>query len=759
MYKIFRRYLSIEFFLIVTFIFTLIGVIFTSHCKEEALDLLEMRMDYALRSFNAMKFKLKGVYQDFQVDTLAHINLLENVLEKKSEKELKDINQLKKVIAVLDFDEVSIVDKNGVVKASSNEYLNGTLMEDRIRSSSFKFPNFEDSEDFFLDNLGEKDVFESQISNKKLYFVSIPFKDGTLTIGRPVDMILEQMDIERKRGFINGFKIAETGFVLFVGGKSGRVLASTYPRFDGKFPRELGFNTENFPEKGVFVADLTDYGKVLCYHLEINSSKGSTMIGVYPFSEMYVQRNSMLKLCGFIFLFMYVVSLFSVSHLLKRVVVSGITRTNRTLKQITSGDLFQKVDVDSNPEFKMLSDGINQMVEALHQMMIDREERIQREFKFAQEIQASVLPSVQSVTKKSTDFSLEAMMKPALEIGGDFYDFFFIGKDKGKLCYLIADVSDKGIPAALFMMSAKMLIKNLILAGLSPAEALNEANAELSEKNTTYTFVTVFVAVVDLSDGHVIFANAGHNLPYLHRADGSWVELDCHSGPVLGAIPKAHFEDNEAYYKYNEGLFLYTDGVTEALNEKGVFFGKNTLEKVLSDNSFKNPKEIVSSVYSEVKKFSEDAKQSDDITMVSLKYNVQSLELPAVMENNSKFFEFVDQILEENECPATIASQIGVVLDEIISNVVNYAYQDTNKEPKLKLCCSVHDKMVTLRFIDCGKQFNPLEAEDPDITLPLEKRQIGKLGVFIVKKIMTNITYSFENGCNVLSMQKSFEDA
>lgn len=145
--------------------------------------------------------------------------------------------------------------------------------------------------------------------------------------------------------------------------------------------------------------------------------------------------------------------------------------------------------------------------------------------------------------------------------------------------------------------------------------------------------------------------------------------------------------------------------------------------------------------------------------MLASLYNTKSLELPAIMENNSKFFDFVDQILEENHCPVSIASQIDIVLDEIVSNIVNYAYEGTNKEPKLKICCSVDEekKIITLQFIDSGKQFNPLEAEDPDISLPLNERKIGKLGLFIVKQFMTNIVYTYEEGHNVLSMQKSLQ--
>lgn len=766
MYKIFRRYLSIEVLFIFAFIFAMMGMVFSSYCKKEGVELLEMRMNYVLRNFYAMKFKIREIYQDFQIDTSEHLSFLVNVFEKSSEKDLKKASVLKKEISVLDFEEVFIVNDKGIITSSSDETLKGTLIDDYILEYASDYLFSEDSEKFFLKNWGnldflayEKSKVKNQNKKGNLYFLKQPYKDGFIYVGRPLDILLEQIEIERKRGFVDGVKIAETGFILYVGGKSGRILASTYPQFEGKFPRELGLNIEKMNPKGVFVAYLSDYGKVLGYRLDTDSSTGSTLVGIYPFEEMYEQRNSVLKLCGILFLLMYIICLLSVSHLLKRVVVSGIVRTNDTLAKITQGDLQQRVDVDSNPELKMLSDGINQMVESLKQMMIDKKHQIQREFDFAREIQANVLPSVQSLTDKETDFSLAVTIRPALEIGGDFYDIFFIGKNRDKLCYVIADVSDKGIPAALFMMSAKMLIKNLILSGLSPAETLNRANIELSEKNTTFTFVTVFVAVVDLLNGHVVFANAGHNLPFLHLADGSCIELPCNSGPILGVIKNVTYVDNEANYRYNEGLFLYTDGVTEALNKKGEIFGVKRLSRILNANSDTRPTEIIKIVDSEIQKFSKGTSQSDDITMLVLLYNVKSLELPAVMENNGKFFDFVDQILEENHCPVSIASQIDIVLDEIISNIVNYAYVGTNKEPKLKICCSVDDegKMVTLRFIDSGKQFNPLEAEDPDINLPLNERKIGKLGLFIVKQFMTNIVYTYEDGHNILSMQKSLQ--
>ncbi|MBO4887849.1 MAG: SpoIIE family protein phosphatase [Firmicutes bacterium] len=246
-------------------------------------------------------------------------------------------------------------------------------------------------------------------------------------------------------------------------------------------------------------------------------------------------------------------------------------------------------------------------------------ERIGAELSMATDIQESQLPHIFPAFPDRKEFDLYASMDPAKEVGGDFYDFFLVDQDH--LGLVMADVSGKGIPAALFMMIAKILIKNRVLNGDSPAKALETVNQQLLDGNEAGMFVTVWLAVIEISTGKGIVSNAGHEHPAIRRKDGSFELIKYRHSPAVAAFDDLTFEEHEFRLYPGDQLFIYTDGVTEAMNKDRVLFGTDRMIEALNEAKDEDSAGILAKVSEKIKEFVADADQFDDITMLCLKYN------------------------------------------------------------------------------------------------------------------------------------------
>ena len=237
----------------------------------------------------------------------------------------------------------------------------------------------------------------------------------------------------------------------------------------------------------------------------------------------------------------------------------------------------------------------------------------------AASIQTSQLPSVFPPYPDRKEFELYASMDPAREVGGDFYDFFLIDDDH--LCLVMADVSGKGIPAALFMMVSKILIKTRILNGESPGQALANVNNQLMEGNAAEMFVTVWLAVLTISTGKGIAANAGHEHPVLRHAGEDYQLVEYKHSPAIAAMEDMVFKEHEFEMHPGDSLFVYTDGVPEASDKDNVLFGSERLLKALNSSPDSGAEETIAGVSRAIADFVGDAEQFDDITMLCLRYN------------------------------------------------------------------------------------------------------------------------------------------
>lgn len=285
---------------------------------------------------------------------------------------------------------------------------------------------------------------------------------------------------------------------------------------------------------------------------------------------------------------------------------------------------FEDPQIVSEDEMQALSEAFVTMAADLKEYMRDllaetkEKERISTELSLATEIQANMLPCIFPAFPERTEFDIYAMMHPAKEVGGDFYDFFLIDEDH--LALVIADVSGKGVPAALFMVIAKTLIKNQALTGESPAQILRSVNEQLCEGNEAELFVTVWLGIIQISTGKGIAANAGHEHPVIRRKDGKFELVIYRHSPAVAVMEGMNFREHEFELYPGDTLFVYTDGVPEATDSQNKLFGNERMLNALNKNPDAKPEELLKNVKEEVDLFTKEVPQFDDVTMLGIKY-------------------------------------------------------------------------------------------------------------------------------------------
>ncbi|GHV45796.1 hypothetical protein AGMMS49546_32490 [Spirochaetia bacterium] len=285
---------------------------------------------------------------------------------------------------------------------------------------------------------------------------------------------------------------------------------------------------------------------------------------------------------------------------------------------ISAGDLNHKLEVHSADEIGMLAENFNRMIANIRDITGEKE-RIGAELNVATRIQASMLPCIFPPFPDREEFDIYAQMLPAKEVGGDFYDFFFTAQNK--LMLIIADVSGKGVPAALFMVIARTLLKNYAQMGLSLDEVFNTVNRQLCENNDENMFVTVFACILDLTTGVLTFTNAGHNKPLITRAGGDYDFLELKRGLPLGVAEVAPYEAMKLTLDEGDRLYLYTDGVNEAMDKGGEQFGNERFLETANKYKALLPKEFDEAVRRALTDFVNGAERSDDITTLALIFN------------------------------------------------------------------------------------------------------------------------------------------
>lgn len=539
--------------------------------------------------------------------------------------------------------------------------------------------------------------------------------------------------------------IGETGCIIIID-KNGIILSDRDGHTGENIAdNDIELNNSSIAEKELFTAKVHGKDSFCIY-----SDEGDyCIIASITKKEALYSRIITMYVIIFIEIIVFTSLFIFIFLMIKKVVVKNIEKINNSLAKITDGDLDETVNVRSNEEFAVLSDDINSTVDTLKRYIKEADERIDKELEFARQIQHSALPSVFPPYPNRIDFDIFAQMYTAKEVGGDFYDFYLLGKDK--LAFLIADVSGKGIPAAMFMMTAKTLIKSLVESGIEPSDAFTKANNKLCENNEAGMFVTAWLGILDLNTGLLKYVNAGHNPPLIKR-NGKYFEFLC-SKPnfVLAGMENIKYKTNEIQLSPGDEIFLYTDGVTEANDTSYELFGDDRLLESLNENDNLAVEQLCKKVKSDVDRFVGNALQSDDITILSVKLNCllsdDSIVVSPYSDSMNLVYKFTDKKIKGLSLDKSIEKKIMLVTDEIYSNIINHSGATY---AKLSLCRT--DKGVILTFTDNGEAYNPLLTENPDISLSAEERESGGLGIYIVKKTASSIDYSNKDGLNILTI-------
>ena len=353
--------------------------------------------------------------------------------------------------------------------------------------------------------------------------------------------------------------------------------------------------------------------KSLCHPEQMEN--GQVLITALPTREVYKNRDETSYETGLADILFAAAIYVLISLLVQQIVVNNLEMVNRSLAKITDGDLNEIVEVRNSSEFASLSDDINMTVDVLKGYIDAAEKRIEQELEFARSIQESALPKNFSLFGDRIE--LWASMDPAKEVGGDFYDFFYVNHTT--LAIVIADVSGKGIPAALFMMRGKTAIRSLAELGTSPAEILYKANNSLCEGNDAQMFVTAWVGILDMNTGIMKCANAGHEYPVLCRKGEKFELYKDRHGVPLAAMEDVVYREYELRIGSGDKLFVYTDGIPEAINKDCEQYGADRLVEKLNEVKDLKVEEILHEVREDIREFAGEAEQFDDITMVGIR--------------------------------------------------------------------------------------------------------------------------------------------
>ena len=437
-------------------------------------------------------------------------------------------------------------------------------------------------------------------------------------------------------------------------------------------------------------------------------------------------------------------------QLLRKRVVGNLAKVEQGMDAIAEGNLDTRVNVHTHQEFVNLSNDVNAMVDALKGYISEAEHRRDTELELARQIQRSALPNVFPPFPERGDFDLFASMDPAREVGGDFYDFFLY--DQSTLVFLVADVSGKGVPAALFMMKAKAEIHSLMESGLDPDEAFTKANSSLCQDNASEMFVTAWLGKLDLATGTLTFANAGHNPPLLKRAGGSWEYLKMERPNLfLAGMDGVRYRKQTLSLGPGDRLFLYTDGVTEAQAADGCMFGENLLLQQLNSTDGDSPRRACENALAAVRSFAQGAEQSDDITMLAVDIyalrGVDHLMTRADDASIELMRAFFAERLPRLGASTVTLNRVQVAVDEVYSNICHYS-----GATRAVGAVSRAGNELSIEFADNGAAFDPTAAPEPDTTLSVEDRPIGGLGILMLRKMAKRMDYVRAGDTNILTL-------
>jgi sigma-B regulation protein RsbU (phosphoserine phosphatase) len=393
-------------------------------------------------------------------------------------------------------------------------------------------------------------------------------------------------------------------------------------------------------------------------------------------------------------------------------------------------------------------------------------ERIDSELRIASNIQMQMLPN-QELLAKRDDIDIYGSLLPAREVGGDLYDYFI--RDE-KLFFCIGDVSGKGVPAAIHMAGTHAWFRAVSNHQRNPARIMQAINETLCERNESNMFITLFIGVLDLPTGHLCYCNAGHDAPIIidngqFTMDNSQLSIiNCNPNLPVGVFDNVKYEMQETTLASGATIFLYTDGLTEAMNMEHKQFGIDRVMSLLNGATELTPRLLLGMMNMEVHSFADGIEQSDDLTMLAIRYTPQQFESTfaeeLTMKNDvhevTRFSSFMKSVIERLDIEKSLGRQLRLAVEEAVVNVINYAYPaDTEGDVTVRMMSD--GETLQCQIIDSGIPFDPTEKEKADITLSAAERQVGGLGILLVRELMDSINYERSDDKNILTLTKKLQ--
>lgn len=722
---------AFQFWLFVCVVLAFTATIFFTNAFQKS-------MAQAIAEFT-LKGNLKDIKKDIkEVANRRLIDLSWEIARKIPENPTS--TDLEKLRSEYNLAEVNLINKDGIITQSSEIKFIGFDMTSNNQTKEF-LVLLNDKKEFVQDKRNKRN--ETSLGLK---YVGISLDNGFLEIGFSEKQY--QLQVDEDIVYIAKYRhIGQNGSVIICNSK-GKIVSNS----KGNIEQNISiFNTEIKVSPEVCFSTTINEEECLCMYTVF---EGYYIITIMPRVEAFFIKKASVYMLAFMEIIVFTILFIAIFILIKKLVVQNIRRINKSLSKIANGDLNITVDVRDNEEFASLSNDINSTVETLKQYIEEAKARFSKDLEIAKQIQHSSLPSVFPPYPNRKDFSIFANMYAAKEVGGDFYDFYLV--DENHLAFVIADVSGKGIPGAMFMMTSKTLIKSHIESGLAVNDVFTNVNTQLCENNEAGMFVTAWMGILDLKTGIVKFANAGHNPPLVKHADGTFEYLKSKANFVLAGMDGIRYKEQEIQLEKGDKIYLYTDGVTEAHNDKNELYGEDRLLKCLNSVKDKSVDDICQKIKEDVELFVGTAEQFDDITMLCVCFNEETKDIAITvnptMETVSQIAAFVEEEMEKLEISPKISMKLMIAVDEIYSNIIRYsgASEATIKIEKT-------EKELYFWFIDNGKPYNPLDAEEPDITISSEDRKIGGLGIFMVRKMLNNVEYKYIDGKNILKLTKVIE--
>lgn len=391
-------------------------------------------------------------------------------------------------------------------------------------------------------------------------------------------------------------------------------------------------------------------------------------------------------------------------------------------------------------------------------------DRIGGELHVASQIQQSMLPKEEVRGEK---LEVRGFLKPAREVGGDLYDYYI--RDE-KLFFCIGDVSGKGAPSAMVMAVIHSLFRAFSIRENNPARIMQAINEASCRGNESSMFVTFFLGVLDLPTGHLRYCNAGHDAPMMIRGEGQevrgerMVQIPVQPNLPIGIFDDVKYEVQDMHLQPENTLFLYTDGLTEAMNSEHKQFGMKRIEQVLGSCTNLHPKGIINTMIEAVHGYVKGAEQSDDLTMLAIRYTpkqfestlTETLHIKNDVKDVSKFSTFMKSITEKLNIEKSLARQLRLAVEEAVVNVIDYAYP-VGQEGEIEIRVMSDGKSLKTVIVDSGVAFDPTAVEKADTTLSVEDRQIGGLGILLVREMIDSVNYERIEGKNYLTLTKAYK--